>query len=270
MALKDGVNVRSKEGELWDYFIGPKKKTGSEPFKGRRKKQHHFHKKSFNYLGSHRQLKEFLRGLVYGFKSKDPLWYEHARRLMEEISIETLQFLVQYGSFYSFLTLKKRPVIEPEHLQCFFMANVAMQAMNFSFKKKTVNKGLPLISYVEGILIETVFDGDRVGITNPTTHAWNSVGVEKRAAADSSLYLSGRWCHYWGIPFTPEEYRKISRLADPHKKTFGPIFRTKRFNPAVKNYILSILRKRTYIRRRLVGKKEFPKQRFVRKIRLVT
>ncbi len=264
-------NPSPSEREIWDFFYGTDGKTGLPHKKIPRLEMHAHHKRITNRMGSQLLMKTYIRKLLCGFRNGDTSEFNDSRILLKEISIEALEILYQYGSFYEPIVRTKLPYLEPKRQQCSFNSHVLMLAVNTTNKKKNKKKESRALSYVEGIVISTgITPSNKTGTTYPMLHAWNSRWVNSRRALDHTFYASSVWCHYWGIPFTQEEYRHICLLADPTERTSALIFRKRRFNPAVKNYILSILRKRTYIRRRLVRKKEFPKQRFVRKIRLVT
>ena len=72
------------------------------------------------------------------------------------------------------------------------------------------------VSYVEGIAFGPVL--------KPMLHCWNGKGFSK-VGVDWSFYATTMWNRYFGVPFTPEEYKRLMYKVDPKNPKVMPLFR---------------------------------------------
>ena len=79
--------------------------------------------------------------------------------------------------------------------------------------------------------------------TLPMLHAWNAKELKGTKALDWSWYSHCRWCRYFGIPFTDEEFREACLLVYPEGKKRVPLLH-KNYFPKVEYFLHELLTRR--------------------------
>lgn len=146
------------------------------------------------------------------------------------------ELILRYGRDYvpssSLNNMFAKQKRQPAESWCFVNSYEFMKSVRF--EKPTAR-----VSYVEGFTVGPVL--------YPMLHAWNGFGFSKHAI-DWTCYARSRWCRYFGIPFTCEEYEEIMRHANPTKDedmmAITLLFRVDNFE-RTERYIREVLEKRS-------------------------
>ncbi len=257
---KEGQNKLESQKDLWCWLYGPENKPGLQPYSENRKKINKAYRRLSSVFGSEVKMRQFLYFLAHRLESGEPFpdHFLFSEGLLDDITPDAIRFIARYGIFQRVLRWRSVST-EPAIRKCYLNARVLMLASNrnrkrrLATKKEIVERRKKPMLYVEGI---TFGVGHK-----PMLHAWNSFKKKEGLALDWTFYAFSPWGFYFGIPFDDFEYRKIERVIDPTGKTRVSIFRKNRFTPAVRQYVLWLMRQRKYVRRQMFGRKQFKKKR---------
>ncbi len=258
------------ESEWWEWYFGPEEKLGLSPYKERRQQADVKFKQLWRFFGNSQYgIKKFLQGLASRirhnqFNSEHEEFFKQiVSLLIRDFEPSTIEFILRYGKFY-FNRKIRRPASEPVKGQCFLNTRYWMGSVNHFQKKKLCRRREKKFwrenpaHYVEGIS----FDHRLI----PLQHAWGTLGESGNITIDRTLYVRGSWRIYIGIPFSQEEMFRLAKIRDPGTKSpqqrkMASLFHKEVFTPAVRQYVLWLMRQRKYVRRQMFGRKQFKKKR---------
>lgn len=223
--------VPNLEADAWGFFFGK-----SVPRKVRDRRQRLFGKYK-DKLG--RVFKEradfvlFLEGALSEHLSGRKI------ELFNQLHTDAVRLLIEYADVYKpgMIDGNMWGDVEPTEGACSLNSYLTMKCLNERIPKAEH------LQYVEGVTLGPF-------IPRAMLHAWNTWESKKLCTAtlDWTLYTHTRWCKYFGIPFSEEEYDRINETLRKSNKC-GLLFSKDFFNDQVERAVRSILQNRRKKRR---------------------